>query len=203
MTMHALEDIPAGTQLVASYMGEHYLGKSRIERQRHLKSNWGFNCACRACEPVALDHNNRDASDERRLTIMALGEEMHTWRDYRVYSAIKGPEEALEVLQELLAVLKDEGYAGPELTTLYLDAVKCCASLERGEEAAKWAVRALQTDLVCVGEDGEEYQETMRVLKGLCARDVEIAGPKVDLTLRDHIERRARSETGRALMQQE
>ncbi|CAJ2500040.1 Uu.00g028930.m01.CDS01 [Anthostomella pinea] len=55
-TARASRKISAGNELTVSYLGGPM---SRAQRQRDLKSGWGFDCACTRCTAAPVDYDTR------------------------------------------------------------------------------------------------------------------------------------------------
>jgi hypothetical protein len=102
MTVYATTDIPASSEICIEY-APALIQKPRAERQRLLRSTFGFECRCPACS------QDPSASDARREEVDAIVRTMG--------GGGMGRKEGLKLLGRLYDLLESEGYvAMPEFT---------------------------------------------------------------------------------------
>jgi hypothetical protein len=151
ITVHAIIDIPADTQIYLSYERPYQTSSERREKL----SAYGFVCSCTACG------SNAAASDVRRARMAKLDarirfERRQLWRS-------PPPRAALE----LIRLLKEEGLMSEALGLAYHDAAMGWRKHSRLDMAAIYAVRELEVSVMCFGQNSPCVDASMAFLKEL------------------------------------
>jgi hypothetical protein len=151
VTIHAIVDIPAHTQIHLSYERPY---QTISERQEKL-SAYGFVCSCTACSTDAA------ASDIRRARMAKLDakirfQKRQLWRS-------PPPGAALE----LIKLLKEEGIFGEALGLAYHDAAQGWRRHGRLDLAAIYAVKELNVCIMCFGQDSPCVDASVAFLQEL------------------------------------
>jgi hypothetical protein len=151
ITVHAIVDIPADTQIYLSYERPY---QTRDERAEKLAA-YGFTCSCAACG------SNVVASDVRRARMAKLNarirfEKRQLWRS-------PVPRAALE----LIRLLKEEGLLGEALGLAYHDTAEGWRRHGRLDMAVIYAVKELEVSVMCFGQDSPCVDASMAFLQGL------------------------------------
>ncbi|KAL9000403.1 MAG: hypothetical protein Q9169_000920 [Polycauliona sp. 2 TL-2023] len=152
-TVHAVQDIKAGEEIVTTYIG---VPRDRAGRQSDL-SPWGFQCDCRACD---ISTEFGQASDGRRKRMMELDhifklQYRYIWNDY------------LQFLAECMDLHRSEGIQTMEMVRNYLDAANVNEKLGNLTAACEWQELALELIATCAGSDSEVYHDAQEVLQNL------------------------------------
>jgi hypothetical protein len=137
ITIHAIVDIPADTQICLSYERPY----QTIMARREKLSAYGFVCSCFACG------NGAEASEARRIRMAKLDARIRVQR--RELWRSPAPKAALE----LIKLLKQEGIVGEALGLAYHDAATGWKKHGRLDLAVAYAVKELQTSIICFGHN--------------------------------------------------
>lgn len=151
VTVYAVVDIPANTQINLSYERPYQTIASRREKL----SAYGFVCSCTACGSVAA------ASDVRRARMVKLDARIRFQRRQLWRSPV--PKAALE----LIRLLKEEGLVGESLGLTYHDAATGWRRNGRLDLAAVYAVKELEICIMCFGQDSPCVDTSMAFLQEL------------------------------------
>jgi hypothetical protein len=151
VTIHAIVDIPAHTQIYLSYERPY---QTVSERQEKL-SAYGFVCSCTACGSGAV------ASDIRRARMAKLDAKIRFQR--RQLWRSPAPGAALE----LIKLLKEEGIFGEALGLAYHDAAQGWRRHGRLDLAAIYAVKELSVCIMCFGQDSPCVDASVAFLQEL------------------------------------
>jgi hypothetical protein len=154
ITVHAIVDIPADTQIYLSYERPY---QTKDERAEKLAA-YGFACSCAACGI------NSATSDVRRARMAKLNarirfEKRQLWRS-------PVPRAALE----LIRLLKEEGLVGEALGLAYHDAAEGWRRHGRLDMAAIYAVKELEVSVMCFGQNSPCVDASMAFLQELRSR---------------------------------
>ena len=152
-TVYAIRPVAAGQEITLSYLQ----GGTFAERQRELKSLFGFTCACELC---SLPAPARAASDARLERARELNDAMG---DYG--ACLRSPERVLANGRELVGVYRAEGVvAGDDrLANVYWDLFQVCGMHGDGARARAFAgeyaalKRAGEGPLSAAAAEGEEF----------------------------------------------
>jgi hypothetical protein len=108
--VHATRDIPADEELTLNYLHEH--GAVRESRQERLKSGYGFDCDCPACD-MSLQ-SGRHGEEGRVEMQRVLGD----YASKMAEGGAEDPQGELTMVNQLITLLEGDGIAGRELSTL-------------------------------------------------------------------------------------
>jgi hypothetical protein len=151
ITIHAIVDIPAGTQICLSYERPY----QTIMARREKLSAYGFVCSCFACG------NGAEASEVRRMQMAKLDARIRVQR--RELWRSPAPKAALQ----LIRLLKEEGIVGEALGLAYHDAATGWKKHGRLDLAVVYAVKELETSIICFGHDSPCVDASVAFLKEL------------------------------------
>lgn len=151
ITVHAIVDISADTQIYLSYERPYQTSSERREKL----SAYGFVCSCTTCGSSAA------TSDIRRARMAKLDarirfERRQLWRS-------PPPRAALE----LIRLLKEEGLMGEALGLAYHDAAMGWRKHGRLDMAAIYAVKELEVSVMCFGQDSPCVDASMAFVQEL------------------------------------
>jgi hypothetical protein len=115
LTIHATRQINKGEEITTTYIN---FNRTREQRTAEL-SNWDIICTCKSCAgPTAA------ASDRRRLRMFEADQKIAAYRQGMQHnlglSIPRSAHEALEVAEEMLVVLREEGITGFSLTGVWV-----------------------------------------------------------------------------------
>jgi hypothetical protein len=151
ITIHAIVDIPADTQICLSYERPY----QTIMARREKLSAYGFVCSCFACG------NGAEASEVRRMQMAKLDARIRVQR--RELWRSPAPKAALQ----LIRLLKEEGIVGEALGLAYHDAATGWKKHGRLDLAVVYAVKELETSIICFGHDSPCVDASVAFLKEL------------------------------------
>ncbi|KAF2002422.1 hypothetical protein P154DRAFT_488388 [Amniculicola lignicola CBS 123094] len=163
VTVHAIVNIPANTQIKLCYELPYQTSASR----RKKLSAYGFLCTCPACVVDVV------ASDIRRARMMVLDIRIRAGRRQRWQSQF--PKSALE----LARLLKEEGLVGEALGLAYHEVATAWKRHARLDMAVRYAVLELAVSAMCFGTDSPCVDSTRAFLKELRAELEEFDGRKL------------------------
>jgi hypothetical protein len=135
LTIHAIRDIQSGEELCDSYV---LLLEDSETRQVGLDA-YGFVCGCEVC---GGSEEERRMSDERRLMIKRLGEDLTFLAERKKQEGVtklgplspsvvnRGLEDPVSALEYLELLLKEEGLVGHDLGQWYEDRTNVNRSVE-------------------------------------------------------------------------
>lgn len=160
-TVHAIVDIPAGTEIETSYCPPHKDAYSRREKLEH----YGFDCLC---DPCRQDNPAGKASEARRCRMMEINSQVRD-SSSTAFSASKADAhpDTLNANLELIRLLEDEQLFQKELGDQYRKAAVYFEAQGDTENASAHAKMGLQNDLRCLGADSPMVQEAMDFLQSL------------------------------------
>ncbi|KAI0718122.1 hypothetical protein C8Q72DRAFT_798807 [Fomitopsis betulina] len=138
MMFRTLQAVPAGEELCINYVD--VLG-SREERNANLWDHFGFECACETC---ALQGEQLAKSDQRRMSIRQLYDEVST--------CLKEPTVGIRKAKLALCLLQEEGLALYEATFCF-DAFQLCVMVSDFTKAKVWARKAWEAACAASGPD--------------------------------------------------
>ena len=182
LTIHAILDIPANTEIFLNYLPQDYL-KTVAQRRQALRQRYGFTCTCVACEPNATFGA---LSRERRRNMRTLDHNISQNQDAdRPYHYQHQPllrNKLFFDIKYFADLLKHEGLRYPQLADVY------------GEEVLWYSI---EEELVVAGAASGRYESetpiaSLRMYALKAAReklnlDVEATGhssPEVKKTLK-------------------
>lgn len=118
LTVHALRDIKAGEEILTTYISALLTREMRADED-HL-GNYGFVCACPACDPKSKFFRESEVRRELAVRVegmlapyFAVGDLGATFK-YGV-GRLKGPEEGLRLAQLRVKVVMEEGVVNMDL----------------------------------------------------------------------------------------
>jgi hypothetical protein len=152
ITVYAIADIPADTQIKLSYEVPYQTASERAEKL----SAYGFTCTCTACG------SGVDASDIRRARMIVLNARIRVATRKQAWAS-DIPRAALEMVR----LLKEEGLVGEALGLAYHDAAKGWKRVGRMDMAVRYATRELEICSTCYGTDSPFVDTTREFLMGL------------------------------------
>lgn len=157
-TVHAIVDIPAGTEIETSYCPPHRDACSRREKLEH----YGFDCHCGPCRQNSPAGT---ASEARRYRMMEIYQQFKgTSDDASSASTANAHPDKLNAHLELIKLLEEEQLFQKELGDQYRNAAACFEAQGEKMNALEHARRGLQNDLRCLGTDSPLVQEAMDFL---------------------------------------
>ncbi|QDS74666.1 hypothetical protein FKW77_009424 [Venturia effusa] len=157
LTIHAIRDILPGEELCDAYC---LLAEDTATRQINLDA-YGFVCACEVC---GGDEEQRTKSDEKRLMIKKLGEELTLSAERKTTdclaklgplssSVVKdGLEDPVAALRCLEVLLKEEGLVGHDLAQWYSFANWHSVSNSL-DESIDWQQKNYDLNVITKGRD--------------------------------------------------
>jgi hypothetical protein len=151
VTVHAIVDIPAHTQIYLSYERPYQIISSRQEKL----SAYGFVCSCTACGSGAL------VSDIRRARMAKLDAKIRFQRRQLWRSPVPG------AALELIKLLKEEGIVGEALGLAYHDTAQGWRRHGRLDLATIYAVKELNVGIMCFGKDSPCVDASIAFLQEL------------------------------------
>lgn len=158
VTVHAIVDIKADTEIETSYCPPHRDVSGRREKLTH----YGFDCGCDACN---LDTESGRAREARRQRMMEIYARLDGKNEKASTSAkVQADEEGVSTLDlhlELIKLLEDEQLFQKELGDQYRRAAECYAAQGEKVKAVDYAMRGLQNDLRCLGADSPLVQDAV------------------------------------------
>lgn len=115
LTIHATHQINKGEEITATCIN---FNRAHEQRTADL-SNWDIICTCKSCAgPTAA------ASDKRRLRMFEADQKIAAYRQGMQHnlglSIPRNAHEALEVAEEMLVVIREEGITGFSLTGVWV-----------------------------------------------------------------------------------
>lgn len=157
MALHAVVDIPRGSEITTSYCNPFY---PLQDRQRLLREHYGFTCDCPACH---LETAGAQRGEQRHQKMKTL------------YEAIdKSPreidDEKLEMIIEFIGLAEDDHTYGLFLSRMYRRAKDSCEDIGLNVLALTYAQGALDIDMRLLGPDNPVTQESVRSLETLKAK---------------------------------
>ncbi len=179
-TVHAVEDIAAGEEILTTYI---QICRDSAERKKQLNL-YGFTCDCPACDDSTAFGR---ASEKRRKRLFQLDQGLAMHSALPVFSPFRNDRKALDAALEYAELLREEGVGNMELTRRFVglwyhssdeegeadsysirEAASFSASIGNLVKACEWAEKALEMTVCCTGIDCEGYKENPRVDAGLC-----------------------------------
>ncbi|KAM5543459.1 hypothetical protein V8D89_002710 [Ganoderma adspersum] len=121
----------------------------REERRRWLQAAFGFVCRCAACEREGAELR---ASDERRVAIARLYQEVDECRD-------NNPAVGVRKVKTALRLLGEEGLLPNGGLTLYHIAFQLCVSVADVKNAKAWLKKAWEAYYISTGRESEDTME--------------------------------------------
>lgn len=113
-TIHALRDIKAGEEILASYVALNVV--LRDQRREALRENWGFECECEVCgEETGVGEGRRERLAEIEQGLAIFERKNVYLTTFSPYPVPKDDGEALGWLEESVGILKEEGLVGMNL----------------------------------------------------------------------------------------
>lgn len=110
-TVHAVQDIAAGQELLTTYIE---FCQPRAQRQSYLLQRWGFRCGCQACKPSSTFGK---ASEKRRKRLSDIRKFLESRKHITSMKARTSDETALAAAIEFAELLQEEGIHNMELAT--------------------------------------------------------------------------------------
>ncbi|KAL8685723.1 MAG: hypothetical protein Q9218_007583, partial [Villophora microphyllina] len=150
ITVHAIRDIEAGEELLASSIP--LLEKRDVRRERTMEL--GFTCTCATCE------NPTKASEYRRKWLSVIDQTLNGG------GKVQTDEDALSLCIEAVKLMEEEGLTDMALTNFYRRAGQTAAALGRWTGAFVWARKMMDTR-ACCGEDHPIYKVNEKDLQDL------------------------------------
>ncbi|KAL8854303.1 MAG: hypothetical protein Q9221_000789 [Calogaya cf. arnoldii] len=108
-TVHAVQDIVAGDELLTTYIRAH---EPRAQRLSYLWQRWGFQCDCQACDPSSTFGQ---ASETRRQRLSAISKFLVSHNRLSLKGAGARNVKALAAAIEYSELLQEEGIHNMEL----------------------------------------------------------------------------------------
>lgn len=146
LTVHALRDIEAGSEITISYISGVSPGYE--ERQLHLMKKFSFVCACELC---SLPLTKRIESDDRLNQIRSISEDEDTATD--LDQVLEHPAKCLSEVHRLFKLLEEEGICDLRFSRAWLNAFQIAAIVGDKARAKVFAERAYATRKALSGDD--------------------------------------------------
>ena len=108
-TVHAVQDIVAGDELLTTYIRAH---EPRAQRLSYLSQRWGFQCDCQACDPSSTFGQ---ASETRRQRLSDISKFLVSHNRLSLKGAGARNVKALAAAIEYSELLQEEGIHNMEL----------------------------------------------------------------------------------------
>lgn len=145
ITIHVMRDVEAGEEITISYLAE---SATYAAAQAHLRSVFGFACACERC---SLPEPERARSDARLNKIAQLDEQIGVG-----VGIVATPLAYLRHAHEMKRLMDEEGIQDARVARLYYDAFQI--AIANGDEArAKvFAERAHAMRVITEGHDSPD-----------------------------------------------
>ncbi|KAH8817727.1 hypothetical protein DL96DRAFT_394667 [Flagelloscypha sp. PMI_526] len=143
LRVYAMRDIQKGEELLTTYIDPR---KSRDDRRKHLKSAYGFDCACKLC---SLPDEESKKSDERLIEMKAVYKRFTRWMDGHINGI-----EAIELIHRYWALSIEEGFWN-ERGQMAEEAAYVAAAHSDEEAAREWSQLAYHWSSIEWGSDGE------------------------------------------------
>lgn len=165
LTIHAILDIPANTEIFLNYLPRDYL-KPAAQRQEALREKYGFTCSCVACEPDAAFGT---LSRERRSNMRTLDDNISQNQDadrpqhYEHEPLLRN--KLLMDIKNFEFLLDLEGLRYPQLADVYAEEIL-------------WY--SIEMELVAAGAESGRYESETPV-ESLRMSALEAARKKLDL----------------------
>lgn len=160
-TVHAIVDIPAGTEIETSYCPPHKDAYSRRAKLEH----YGFDCLC---DPCRHDNPAGKASEARRCRMMEINSQVKESSSTAPSAGnLDAHPDPLKAHLELIRLLEEEQLFQKELGDQYRKAAACFEAQGDTGSASAYAKMGLQNDLMCLGADSPMVQEAMDFLQSL------------------------------------
>jgi hypothetical protein len=147
LTIHALRDIDAGSEITISYTSG--VAMAYTERRRHLREAFSFVCACELC---SLPKHTRIRSDDQLRRIISLENQLH--------SDELGPQQIgdcavpmLRLVRRLVELLKEEEINDMSFSRACFTTFQIFAIVGDKARAKVFAERAYAARKVSCGED--------------------------------------------------
>ncbi|KAI1866201.1 uncharacterized protein JN550_007890 [Neoarthrinium moseri] len=150
-TIHATNDIARGEEVTISYLHDE-LGL-RAARQKNLHKGYGFYCGCELCSGSA---QRQKESHRRRSDI-----QMKLRAFAKQQGSVHTPDTAsrkLVLTRLIIDTHEQEGLAGRELASLYLEAARLAMRLDDHALASTLGARGLELEKDAVGSDSPFYE---------------------------------------------
>lgn len=151
VTITAVVDIPAGTEIYLSYELPYQTQSQRLKKL----SSYGFECSCVSCTSGVV------ASNKARLRMTALDARIRINR--RRKDLVEMPTDALELVE----LLKLEGLVGEALGLAYHDVAAGWRKYGRLDLAVQYALKELSVCIMCFGSDSPYVDATRAFLQRL------------------------------------
>jgi hypothetical protein len=169
ITVYAVVAIPPNVQIKLSYE----LPYQTVNARREKLSAYGFVCSCSACACGAI------ASDVRRARMIVLNARIRVAARRQMWAS-NVPKAALE----LVRLLKEEGLVGEALGLAYHDVAKGWKTHGRLDLAVRYALRELETAIMCFGPNSPYVDTTAGFLRELKVEQAEaVAGASAEAKL--------------------
>jgi hypothetical protein len=189
LTVHALRDIEADSEITISYISG--ISPGYAERQRHLMNTFSFACSCELCSLPLLA---RASSDYRLGQIRSINEDEDTAID--LDQILEHPAESLRQLHRVFELLEEEGICDIRLARACFNAFQIAVVVGDKARAKIFAERAYITPKLLAGDDhpvtiafkhltrqpvdyelyGKRmrcYDDSWEALPGLCGEELE------------------------------
>ena len=131
LTVHALETIPMGMEILVNYRTYEFTTKSRVQRQSDLTDIYNFTCTCRAC---LANPNLGIESDDRRQRMRTLQTNLDRMKKIRGAVQLSDRQSQLTCIRSLTAYMHLEGFIYPQPAEMY-------------EEEIDWYRREMRTNI--------------------------------------------------------
>ncbi|KAI4220374.1 MAG: hypothetical protein LQ349_008102 [Xanthoria aureola] len=153
-TVHAVQDIAAGQELLTAYIDTC---QPRAQRQSYLLQRWGFRCDCQACKPSSTFGK---ASEKRRKRLSDIRKFLESRKHATSMKAGTSDGTALAAAIEFAELLQEEGIHNMELATAYEDVANINLNMGNLKAASEWQGKAMEVAAACAGTDYDTYPES-------------------------------------------
>jgi hypothetical protein len=152
-TVFAVRTIPAGTEICTAY----HVGGPSSERQKILKTYFGFDCTCALC---SLPEEKLKTSDERMIEAEELDETIGDSKKVRFHA-----DEVLACCHRLSKIYEEEGLKDDRLSRLYFDCFQVCNMHGDLARARVFARQYCSAKKMAAGDDCIAYLEMKPFVK--------------------------------------
>lgn len=149
--LYAIRDIQPGEEITIKFKGNPYAQKR--ERQESIKQHFNFSCTCEAC---SLESEELEKSENRLKRLSTLSKAV-----YSFVSRSQG-RKALQLIEEMLQLIDEEGLSELERCTCYYDAFQACLTMKDMEQAKTWAKMSYESSCMYQTSSDPKSQKYLR-----------------------------------------
>lgn len=160
LTVHAIEDIPAGEEITVSYVFPFY---SLENRKKSFRDNYGFDCDCPTCQLGTTNGQRGDVCRQRM-------EKLYLAVDKCNGGPSNNDEKELDMVLEFITMAQGQRMDGEFLSCMYRRARQCYEDRGYKKKTLEYAEMELETNTRLLGKDHPSTEESATALMALKAR---------------------------------